>query len=94
MFSALAHPIRLQIVEGLLTGDCFVNNMVDCLNLPQPQISRHLAVLRDAGVVTAEREGRKRRYRVSHPVVAAMLQCLDRTSSERGEATARMEEAS
>lgn len=76
ILSALGHPLRLRIVQGLLDGDCCVGNMVECLDLPQPLVSRHLAVLRNAGVVDVEREGRKRRYRVAHPCVPSLLQCL------------------
>lgn len=76
LMAALAHPVRLRIVEGLLSGDCCVGTMVECLELPQPLVSRHLAVLRDAGIVTVEAEGRRRRYRVTHPRVQSILGCL------------------
>jgi len=76
LMAALAHPIRLRIVEGLLSGDCCVGAMVECLELPQPLVSRHLSVLRAAGVVTVEREGRRRRYRVTHPRVQPLMGCV------------------
>jgi ArsR family transcriptional regulator len=76
LLTALGHPVRLRIVEGLLTGECCVGNMVECLQLPQPLVSRHLAILREAGVVSVERMGRKRSYRVIHPGAARLLQCL------------------
>ncbi|MCO4771617.1 MAG: winged helix-turn-helix transcriptional regulator [Deltaproteobacteria bacterium] len=76
LMQALGHPVRLRIVEGLLSGDCCVGTMVDCLDLPQPLVSRHLAVLRSAGVVTAEVEGRRRQYRVVDPRVPRILRCL------------------
>ena len=79
---ALGHPIRLRIVRGLVRGECCVGNMVECLDLPQPLVSRHLAVLRDAGIVSVEQEGRKRRYRVNHPCAAAVVRCLESSSSE------------
>jgi len=77
LLSALGHPIRLRIVRGLVSGECCVGSMVACLDLPQPLVSRHLTVLRDAGVVSVEREGRKRRYRVTHPCAAPLLACLE-----------------
>lgn len=76
LFEALSHPVRLRIVAGLLDGGCCVNDMVDCLGLPQPYVSRHLAVLRDAGVIEAHPEGRERRYRVVHPAAEPLVRLL------------------
>ena len=76
LFTALGHPVRLRIVEGLLSGECCVSNMVECLGLPQPLVSRHLSVLREARVVAVEPVGRKRSYRVVHPGAIALLQYL------------------
>ena len=76
LFAALAHPVRLRIVAGLLSGDCCVGTMANCLDLPQPLVSRHLAVLRDAGLVTFEVEGRRREYRVVDPRVQRVLRCV------------------
>ena len=76
LMQALGHPVRLRIIEGLLAGDCCVGTMVDCLGLPQPLVSRHLAVLRNAGIVTAEAEGRRRQYRVADSRVPRILRCL------------------
>lgn len=76
VLEALGHPVRLRIVCGLLDARCCVGNMVECLGLPQAYISRHLAVLRQAGVVTAASEGRQRVYRVAHPAVAPVVAAL------------------
>jgi DNA-binding transcriptional ArsR family regulator len=54
--------------------------MVDCLDLPQPLVSRHLAVLRDAGIVAVEQIGRQREYRVVHAGAVALMRCLNATS--------------
>ena len=56
LLAALAHPIRLRIAAGLLDGGCCVGPMTECLQLPQPLVSRHLGILRDAGVVTVQPE--------------------------------------
>lgn len=82
LFSALGHPVRLRIVSGLLSGECCVGPMAECLGLPQPFVSRHLAVLRDAGVIASKVEGRQRVYRVSHPAAAALVQLVESTSRE------------
>ncbi|MCB9684155.1 MAG: winged helix-turn-helix transcriptional regulator [Alphaproteobacteria bacterium] len=76
LLAALAHPVRLRIVCGLLDGSCAVTPMVDCLGLPQALVSRHLAVLRDAGVVEARREGRTQIYGVVHPAVPPLIEAL------------------
>lgn len=73
LFEALAHPVRLRIVAGLLRGECCVGPMAECLGLPQPFVSRHLAILRDAGVLACENNGRQRVYRVVHPAAPALI---------------------
>lgn len=70
---ALSHPVRLRIVAGLLDGTCCVGPMTSCLDLPQPLVSRHLAVLRDAGIVDAKAVGRERYYTVVHPLAAPLI---------------------
>lgn len=76
LFEALAHPVRLRIVCGLLGGGCCVGSMVDCLGLPQAYVSRHLAILREAGVVRATADGRSRTYEVVHPLVPSLVALL------------------
>jgi DNA-binding transcriptional ArsR family regulator len=83
VFAALAHPVRLRIVLGLASGDCCVGSMVECLGLPQALVSRHLAILREAGVVRVEVEGRKRRYHIAHRAVPALVRSIDKSTLER-----------
>ncbi|MBV1769266.1 MAG: metalloregulator ArsR/SmtB family transcription factor [Candidatus Desulforudis sp.] len=62
---ALAHPTRLCIVSGLLREEgCNVNQIKECLNLPQSTVSQQLAILRAAGIVEGERRGTEVCYRV------------------------------
>lgn len=65
VLQALGHPIRLQILEALRRGPTTVSVIVDRLALEQPVVSRHLAILRRAGVVTVEPDGRERIYRTT-----------------------------
>jgi DNA-binding transcriptional ArsR family regulator len=65
----LAHPRRLEIIHRLADGPVEVGRLADELGLSQPNVSQHLAVLRVAGVVDAERSGREVRYRLSDPDV-------------------------
>lgn len=56
-FKALGHPVRLQIVAGLLKKECNVKKMCEGLNLHQATVSRHLAILKAAKVVEGVRKG-------------------------------------
>lgn len=61
-FKALAEPNRLQIVELLRSGPRPVNDMVDRLGMNQPQVSKHLRVLSDAGLVDVRVDAQRRIY--------------------------------
>jgi DNA-binding transcriptional ArsR family regulator len=65
VFNAIAEPRRRQIVELLARGGTLaVGAIVLATGLPQPAVSKHLAVLHDVGVVSATRDGRQRLYRL------------------------------
>jgi DNA-binding transcriptional ArsR family regulator len=63
-FNAVAEPRRRQILDVLADGDRRVNDLVDFLDISQPQVSKHLKVLRDVGLVRVRKEGRERVYRL------------------------------
>jgi len=63
-FNAVAEPRRRQILDLLTEGEMTVNELVDLVGLPQPQISKHLRVLREVGLVTSRDDGRQRMYRL------------------------------
>lgn len=69
LFKALAHPRRLEIIHLLREQILCVTDIHQMLNLPQANISQHLMILRDAGLVKVEREGKQIFYRLSHPDV-------------------------
>ncbi len=74
---ALAHPIRLCIVKGLLdNGSCQVGIMQDCLHTPQSTISQHMAKLRTLGIIEGERDGVEIHYRLADPEVEALVRTL------------------
>jgi len=64
-FNAVAEPRRRQIVDVLAGGERPVNDLVRALDLSQPQVSKHLRVLREVGVVGVRDEGRQRVYRLN-----------------------------
>jgi uncharacterized protein YndB with AHSA1/START domain len=64
VFNAVAEPRRREILDALADGELSVTELVRQLGLAQPQVSKHLRVLRAVGAVTAREEGRQRRYRI------------------------------
>lgn len=63
-FSALAEPNRLRIVELLIDGPLTVGDIADRLQLRQPQASKHLRILLDAGLVEVEAVANRRNYKL------------------------------
>src|SRR5215204_7642576 len=64
-FNAVAEPRRRDILDLLANGERPVNDLVRLLGLAQPQVSKHLRVLREVGVVDVRNEGRQRLYRLN-----------------------------
>ena len=64
-FNAVAEPRRRQILDALAGGERPVNELVHLLGLAQPQVSKHLRVLREVGAVDVRDEGRQRLYRLN-----------------------------
>ena len=64
-FNAVAEPRRRQILDALAGGERPVNDLVEALDLAQPQVSKHLKVLREVGLVDVRDEGRRRIYRLN-----------------------------
>jgi DNA-binding transcriptional ArsR family regulator len=64
-FNAVAEPRRRQILDALAAGERPVNDLVRLLGLAQPQVSKHLRVLRQVGAVEVRDEGRRRLYRLN-----------------------------
>ena len=64
-FNAVAEPRRREILDVLADGERPVNELVDRLRLTQPQVSKHLRVLREVGLVRVRDEGRRRIYRLN-----------------------------
>ena len=64
-FNAVAEPRRRQILDVLAGGERPVNDLVHLLGLAQPQVSKHLRVLREVGAVDVRDEGRQRVYRLN-----------------------------
>jgi DNA-binding transcriptional ArsR family regulator len=89
VLKTLASPRRLDILHELANGPIEVGRLAAAIGASQPNVSQHLAVLRTAGIVEAEREGREVRYRLADPDVlvacALMRSVLERRLSRLGE---------
>lgn len=64
VLKAIAHPVRLCIVKGLMENECNVTKIQECLNLPQSTVSQHLAKLKAARIIEGDRKGLEICYRV------------------------------
>jgi DNA-binding transcriptional ArsR family regulator len=85
-FNAVAEPRRRQILDVLAAGERPVNDLVHALGLAQPQVSKHLRVLREVGVVAVRDQGRQRLYRLNGHALRPIhdwVKNYERTWSER-----------
>ena len=73
---ALAHPLRLQILEILCRGDSSVGQFAQVLGVDQPTVSRHLGILKQGGLVVSRQEGVSVLYRIQDEDIAQFLQKL------------------
>jgi DNA-binding transcriptional ArsR family regulator len=87
-FNAVAEPRRRQILDVLAGGERPVNDLVRLLGLAQPQVSKHLRVLREVGAVAVRDEGRQRLYRLNGQALKPIhdwVRRYERSWSERFE---------
>jgi DNA-binding transcriptional ArsR family regulator len=87
-FNAVAEPRRRQILDVLADGERPVNDLVRELALAQPQVSKHLRVLREVGLVDVRDDGRQRLYRLNGRALKPIhdwVKDYERTWTERFE---------
>jgi DNA-binding transcriptional ArsR family regulator len=87
-FNAVAEPRRRLILDVLAGGERPVNDLVAELALPQPQVSKHLRVLREVGLVDVRGDGRQRLYRLNGRALKPIhdwVKDYERTWTERFE---------
>jgi len=75
ILKALAHPVRVLILETLSKGDKCVCELNDLADIDQSNISRHLSVLKRAGIVSDRRHGMKVFYHLRCPCILNALKC-------------------
>lgn len=87
-FNAVAEPRRREILDALAGGERAVNDLVDLLGLAQPQVSKHLRVLREVGAVDVREDGRQRLYSLNGHALKPIhdwVKSYERSWSERFE---------
>ncbi len=87
-FNAVAEPRRRQLLDALVGGERPVNDLALVLELAQPQVSKHLRVLREVGAVDVRGEGRQRLYRLNGHALKPIydwVSTYERSWSERFE---------
>ena len=72
-FRALAHPVRIRILEILVRGERSVQELQEALGVDQPVVSQQLAVLRATNIVSGKKEGVSVRYTVRDPLLGKLL---------------------
>lgn len=76
-FAALAEPTRLRVVELLREGPSSVGEIVDRLGVGQPQVSKHLRVLKDSGLASVERRAQRRIYHLEPEAFNEMSEWIE-----------------
>lgn len=83
----LGHPQRLALIEQLGQGHSNVDLLADKLELPSANVSQHLQIMRRAGLVAAERQGRFMIYRLADANVLALIQAIQRVAENSAAAS-------
>ena len=73
-FRALAHPVRIRILELLVRGERSVQEIQEALSVDQPVVSQQLAVLRTTNIVSGRKEGVSVRYTLRDPLIGSLLE--------------------
>src|ERR1700721_689623 len=88
LFRSLGDPARLMIVRRLAAGPARVADLMSGLGLAQSTVSKHLACLRDCGLVVSEPVGRASVFRLAQPALADMLSAAEAVLAATGRAGA------
>ena len=72
----IAHPCRLQIIGILMQQECSVGELADFCNIPSNMASEHLRLLKDRGLLSNRRVGRKIFHAVAEPALASIIHCI------------------
>jgi ArsR family transcriptional regulator len=76
LLRVIAHPVRIKILEELVKGVKCVSDLTEFLEVSQPNISQHLALLRNHGVIDYYIDGRLKCYFLVDPIIPGLLELL------------------
>ena len=76
VLKAMAHPVRLKLIEGLMMNECNVSVIVENLKLPQSTVSQHLKILKEAGLVQGEIDGPRVCYCINPASLAELKELI------------------
>jgi len=76
ILKVLGHPVRLSIICKLYVEKQNVSQLCDCLDVSQPVISQHLAVMRSFGLVEGKRKGARIVYKIKNPFVKHIVRLI------------------
>jgi DNA-binding transcriptional ArsR family regulator len=77
ILKALAHPTRVKILKYLSDGEKCVKDIWQELNIPQPTVSQHINIIKNAGIISFRKDGVKTCYKIELPVVIKILKLLE-----------------
>lgn len=84
-FKMLAEPTRLRLLQLLMNGEKSVNELVSATNTTQANVSKHLGILADGGLVARRKAGVSTLYRIADPSLITLCDLVCRSLQERGE---------
>ena len=77
IIKALAHPTRLALVEALERGERCVCELAEMVDVERTSVSKHLVILKNAGIISSTKRGLSVYYRLEVPCVARFLYCIE-----------------
>ncbi len=83
-FKLLAEPMRLRLLQLLMSGEKSVNELVRATNATQANVSKHLAILADGGLVARRKVGTSTLYRIADPSLLTLCDIVCRSLHEQG----------
>ena len=76
IIKAMAHPVRLMVIEFLKNGEHSFSEVFDLFKLDESTVSKHLLVLKEAGIITSRKEGTDMIYKLEVPCVIDFFSCV------------------
>jgi DNA-binding transcriptional ArsR family regulator len=89
-FKLLSEPTRLRLLQLLMNGEKSVNELVSAMNTTQANVSKHLGILADGGLVARRKVGVSTIYRIADPCIITLCDLVCTSLQERGEEMLQM----